>query len=74
MPRTRKEAPPSTQQNPAPRSDEGIPYLPRGSDAVVNYADLEDVAARVVRLHVGGRAYEHVAEDAEGRWIYRYDR
>ena len=28
--------------------------------------------SRIFRIEVDGRKYDHVADDAEGRWIYRY--
>lgn len=55
-------------------SDEGMPcaWLSAQYNLIVNLStDAYDAKRR--ELHVNGRAFQHVAETSEGRWIYRYD-
>lgn len=58
-------------------SDEGVIVAWRDHEHLVNLTSNEpwqrgDHNRREV--HVGGVAYTHVSDDAEGRWIYRHDR
>lgn len=55
------------------RSDEGILIARLDTTTCVNHA-TDQFDARRPRLHVDGRSFAHVGEDAKGRWIYRYDK
>lgn len=58
-------------------SDEGIPYRWHGAppQEIVNMVPPEGlkIDRRRMFLHVKGRTFLHVREDAEGRWVYRRD-
>lgn len=55
-------------------TDEGVPYAWQVGDPshLVNLSRVQSEARRIA-LHVQGKTYYHVGEDAEGRWIYRLD-
>jgi hypothetical protein len=57
----------------SPVSDEGIVFSYMDHEHLINLsADVVD--CRRLALHVAGRTFQHVAETAEGQWIYRLDR
>lgn len=53
-------------------SDEGVPFQWIDAHHFVNVSRITGDARRV-SLHVNGKTYNHVSEDAEGRWVYRFD-
>ena len=54
-------------------SDEGVVVQQVSPTELVNM-DQRSLAAKSIRLHVRGRAYEHVGETVDGSWTYRHDR
>lgn len=58
-------------------SDEGVPYQRLDAETIVNWVDPRGPnwpESRRRELHVGGRTYSHVAEQAQVHWIYRHDK
>lgn len=54
-------------------TDEGLPYQWHSPQQIVNLVDPTKslVDARRRELHVAQVTFSHVADDAEGRWLYR---
>lgn len=60
------------------QTDQGIPYGDLGDRHIVNLSEGEPgtggyLNKRIRQLHVNGRPFTHVSEDADGHWIYRHE-
>ena len=65
--------PPRRPVSPPPLvSDEGVRYGALSTAVIINLS-TDVVDRHRVRLHVHGRMFAHVAEDTDGRWLYRAD-
>ncbi len=85
MPRRKTYDPmevPDPADNPDPdavptgTTDEGIAVEMPDSETVINVTSPTDdfLGSRRRELHVNGHAFHHVADRADGAWIYRRDR
>ncbi|MGH7179128.1 MAG: hypothetical protein ACREJC_17250 [Tepidisphaeraceae bacterium] len=65
----------AAESGPTPEiSDEGVPFEWRDPQTIINAApDASWYDQRRVRLHVGGKTFEHVADEGARR-VYRHDR